>query len=277
MATRAKSLGSWFDKRFQDWLRRHLPATDSITLNRRIIFILPTRQGMLFVAAAAVVFVAAINYAISLGFALAFLMASLFIISILHGFNNLNGLELTGLPVQSAFVGEDIGMNVLLSRNSRRRHEALELRFPGSNITRANVVSHDQEKVSIYIKATRRGRFGAPRLRVESTFPLGLTRAWSIVDLNLHSLIYPKPVRFQLERLNRSGGDTGDAVRIFTVFGLTRRVTPSNRSPGRAWPEARGYTSNSSWKLPTSVSGLTGTCSTDCPLKIACLVCAMVF
>jgi uncharacterized protein (DUF58 family) len=39
----------------------------------------------------------------------------------------------------------------------------------------------------------KRGRVRAPRLRIESRFPLGLFRCWSWVDLDIEFLVYPQP------------------------------------------------------------------------------------
>ena len=86
---------NWAQKRYLRWLDQVLPPQGKVTLNRRNVFILPTRNGLLFVFAALLIFIAAINYAVSLAFAVAFLMVSLFILAILHGFNNLNQLSLS--------------------------------------------------------------------------------------------------------------------------------------------------------------------------------------
>ncbi|MEX2129941.1 MAG: hypothetical protein WD772_00525, partial [Pseudohongiellaceae bacterium] len=175
-----KSQGdSWINRRFQAWIARKIPPTDKITLYRSNIFIVPSRQGMMFMLAAALVFVAAINYAISLAFGLAFLMVSIFILTILYSFNNLNQLTVKNLPASPVFCGEDAMFQLLLLRFPKRRHEALELNFPGCNPSRVDLVELDQDKVTVFVPAAKRGEFIAPRLRVTTYFPLGLCRAWS--------------------------------------------------------------------------------------------------
>ncbi|MFN3163502.1 MAG: hypothetical protein ACE37N_08485 [Pseudohongiellaceae bacterium] len=96
----------------ESWMARRIRPQPQITLNRRNIYVLPTRNGLLFLLAAGLVFIAAINYAVSLAYGLAFLMVSLFIITILYTFNNLNNLSLARQPCAPVFCGEEIAFNV---------------------------------------------------------------------------------------------------------------------------------------------------------------------
>ena len=208
----AFSLKSQFDKRMQRWLERKLPARDKVTLFRSNIFILPSRHGLMFVFAAALIFIAAINYAVSLAFALAFLMVSIFILAILYGFNNLNQLTLSSQPAPPVFCGEEANFKVLLSRTRNRRHEALMLGFPNSNVSHADLVQQDQAKLDVFTLAHKRGKFAAPRLRVLSYFPLGLCRTWSVVNLNQHCVVYPKPVAFDMSQFNSGSSAAEDGA-----------------------------------------------------------------
>lgn len=76
-------------ERFNRWLNRRMPPANSITLNQRKIFILPTRQGLIFALLVCAMVMAGINYQNSLVFALAFLLASLFMVAMLHTYRNL--------------------------------------------------------------------------------------------------------------------------------------------------------------------------------------------
>ena len=74
----AFSLREALNKNYQRWMAKNVPRRDEVTLNRKNIFIVPTRNGLLFIFTSGLVFIAAINYAVSLAFALAFLMVSIF-------------------------------------------------------------------------------------------------------------------------------------------------------------------------------------------------------
>jgi uncharacterized protein (DUF58 family) len=212
MSSIRQTLSSRLEKRFHKWIVRQIPATEKITLNRRIIFILPSRHGMTFVVAIGLIFIAAINYAISLAFGLAFLMTSIFVLTILYSFNNLNQLVVMSLPCSPVFCGEDAEFPLLLSRRSDRSHEALDLNFPDATVSRADLSQHSEARVCVYLKTHKRGELIAPRVRITTYYPLGLCRAWSVVDLNMHCLVYPKPVPVSITQLTNFNSGKGDSV-----------------------------------------------------------------
>ncbi|MCW8889677.1 MAG: DUF58 domain-containing protein [Sedimenticola sp.] len=47
--------------------------------------------------------------------------------------------------------------------------------------------------VKLYITSERRGRLPIPRIEVSSTYPLGLFHAWSYIELQGETLVYPAP------------------------------------------------------------------------------------
>ncbi|MDP1931486.1 MAG: DUF58 domain-containing protein [Gammaproteobacteria bacterium] len=188
------AISFWFARKAQLWLAKKVPVVSSISLHRKNIFILPTTHGLLFAAATILVFVTAINYILSLAFALAFLMVSVFVLSILHAFRNLQHLNVRAAGAEPVFAGEDATFVILLQRNAGRFHEILELFFPKGLTSHANLLDGDQERVNVYLPTHRRGLLKAPRLRVQTRFPLGLWCAWSTLDLGMSCLVYPAPV-----------------------------------------------------------------------------------
>ena len=212
-----------WQKNFYRWMRSRIKPEKEVKLTQKIIYILPSGSGMVFVIAIALIFIAAINYAVSLAFGLAFLMVSLFILSIFHTWNNLNRLSLSGLPATPVFCGDQIAFKVMLSREQGRTHETLELKFqepPDAKHSHSdkayssflNLINADRDEARVFAMARRRGYYPAPLLRVSTTFPLGLARAWSIVDLNMHCLVYPKPIPFQMEEFTSGSGGNDDST-----------------------------------------------------------------
>lgn len=208
----AFSLRAQLNQNFQRWISKNIPPRDEVTLNRKNIFILPTRHGLLFVLASALVFIGAINYSASLAYGLAFLMVSIFILAILHCFNNLNQISLAGRYSPPVFCSEEACFKVRLSRSRSKTHEALDFGFPDSTLTHAELVGRDLEDIEVFAQAKQRGVFKASRLRVTTLFPLGLCRAWSVVDLNLSCLVYPKPIPFAMTQFNSNASGTDDSA-----------------------------------------------------------------
>lgn len=256
MRSNATRLADRWRHRAAKWMARRMPPRRKVTLKQRTIYVLPSRHGLLFLTANALVFIAAINYAVSLAFGLAFMMASLFILAIFHTFNNLNHLTLTAMPTDSVYCGEQIAFNIRISRSAEHSYESLELQFQDgifggggalkskNAIVRAELVENDQLDVKVFTKAMKRGEYKAPYLRVTTYFPLGLVRAWSIVDLELFCLVYPKPIPFQMDQFTAGlSGNDDSAISIQgseDFYGL-RDYVPGDLLRQVAWKNvARG-------------------------------------
>ncbi len=139
-------------------------------------------------------------------------MVSIFILAILHTFNNLNQLSLHSHSSPAVYCGEEAAFRVEISRLPSKKHESLELNFDGSVITHADLLAQDRDVVDVFMKADRRGDFKAPFLRVSTYFPLGLCRAWSIIDLDLHCLVYPRPAPFVMNQFNTGSSGNDDSA-----------------------------------------------------------------
>ncbi|MFT7091866.1 MAG: hypothetical protein ACJAYW_001829, partial [Candidatus Azotimanducaceae bacterium] len=183
----------WRSARFQRWLDRRVPPANTVTLNQKNIFILPTRHGLYFVVLILFMMLAGINYQNSLIFALAFLLVSLFMVSILHTFRNLSGLSLQGGHGTSVFAGEDAEFTVTLNRAGNRTFEALNVGWHVDMMQGADLLDASSCRIKIYVPTQQRGRFSPGRMLVQTYYPVGLFRAWSWVDLDLHAVTYPSP------------------------------------------------------------------------------------
>ncbi|MBS7325841.1 MAG: DUF58 domain-containing protein [Thiopseudomonas sp.] len=182
--------------RFREWLRqwwnRRVPPAPRVQLNQRQVFIVPTGTGFAFAGALLLMLLVAINYQNSLAYALAFLLGSLGLLTALHTWRNLAGLELQGLQTAPCFVGEDAVFNLALTAKGARYGIDLGWRAPLH--TRTDVMRDQQARVVLSLPTTQRGWLTAPRLRVETRFPLGIWVAWSQVDLAMRTLVYPQPL-----------------------------------------------------------------------------------
>jgi len=241
--TPVAAVNHWFSQRMQRWLAARLPAVTQIRLDRRNIFILPTGPGLLFLAASTLIFITAINYILSMAFGLAFLMISVFLLSILYTFRNLQQLSLRRLPAEPVFAGQEAAFMVLLQREGKRAHEMLELGFPGQRVSLANLLDDVEVRVPLYLPAPQRGLLKAPRLRVQTRFPLGLWRAWSIVDLSMQCIVFPAPVPGPLSgRANATASGQSEASVAGTEdFQGLRSYQPGDSLKQVAWKSfARG-------------------------------------
>lgn len=178
---------------WQRWLEKRIPPASRVTLDHRRIFILPTRTGMTFAAVMVLMLLVAINYQNSLAYGLTFMLMSVGVLTILHTYRNISGLILSAGVARSVFVGEPVQLRLRLE-SSGPSHHALGLGWEAVNVQPGDVTPRGLTEIELTLPAERRGWLRAPRLRVESVFPLGIFRAWSWLDLEQTALIYPRPL-----------------------------------------------------------------------------------
>ncbi|MBX8484277.1 DUF58 domain-containing protein [Pseudomonas cichorii] len=178
---------------WQRWLGRRIPPAARIKLDHRRIFILPTRTGATFALVVFLMLLVSINYQNSLAYGLTFLLLSVGILAILHTYRNLGGLVLSAGLARSVFVGEPVQLRLRLE-SAGHAHQALGLGWNAQTLQPGDVTAEGLTEVELTLPAETRGWLRAPRLRVESVFPLGIFRAWSWLDLEQTVLIYPRPI-----------------------------------------------------------------------------------
>src|SRR5690606_10912210 len=183
-----------FYQRWQRWLARRIPASRTITLDQRRVFIFPSRAGLWFLAVLGLMLIAAINYQNNMAFALVFFLFALFVVAILHTFANLSGLQLEAQRVQPVFAGDTAEFDILLKRTPKRQHHSIQLGWAGQPLTTVSLVDTEQQVAKIFHVTQRRGWLQPGRLLIQTVYPLGLLRAWSWVDLDLWALVYPRPI-----------------------------------------------------------------------------------
>lgn len=231
-------------QRFDGWVRRRIPPARELVLGHHNIFILPNQQGLGFMFVLALMFIGAVNYEANLAFALVFLLIGMFVLSIFYTFRNLAGLHVAAVPGPSVFAGELAELTVILNRRGKRTHESLQLAFPGSRKAVCDLVKGHEQRISLHVPAERRGWLRPGRLVIESVFPFGICRAWSLLDLQLRALVYPRPVECDLDWVLNSqqhsgatmlvrGSDDFHSLREYRIGDPLRHVAWKNFARGQ--------------------------------------------
>ena len=238
----------------------------------------PSRVGFFFVLCLMLMLMTAINYENNLSYALTFLLATLFIVAVLHTYANLSGLTIRAVRAQPAFPGQQSDFEMLIERGKRRDHYALYMSWPDSSEGLVNLVEEDSVTVTLHLPVGERGWYNPGRLMLESTYPLGLLRCWTWIDLDLHALVYPRPLASQdlpglasdhpTVRLCRS-----PAAMTFMAFAIIGWAIPCARCTGKGWPRARTCKASSMPRTLTAASGWIGRCFPVLVGSSACLTC----
>ena len=170
------------------------PRSGDYTLDRRRIYFLPSRAGLLFAGAMATMLLATINYSLALGYVLTFVLVSVGLVSMLHTYRNLSGLVLRpgrGDPVHAGQLAE---LSMTLVNRSRQPRYALQVAVPGNQESLIHDVGGSAEKiVTVALQTRQRGWMPAPRFTLSTTFPLGLWRAWTYWQPASRILVHPWP------------------------------------------------------------------------------------
>ena len=187
--------GALLRARLQRWFAARAPATDTLLLTQRNVYILPTRAGFMFGLTLLVLLLASINYQLNLGYVLTFLLAGSGMVSMHLTHATLRGLTLHLKPIAPVFAGSPAVLAVVLTSPGRARF-GIGLKLSGASddtLTWINVPALGQAQAQVSFVPAVRGHIEAPTLRAETRFPLGLFRTWSVWRPAARVLVYPKP------------------------------------------------------------------------------------
>lgn len=173
--------------------RHNIPTGRALILQRRRIYALPTRYGLLFVVMLLVMLLGSINYNNSLCFMLTFLLGGIGIMSILSTYRNIAHLHVLSGKAPPTFAGKDAHFAVQLHNPEPLPRCALRLTAAGADSTFTDIAANDTVAVELSVPALRRGRLTLGKITLSTTYPLGLVRAWAYVNLNMHCIVYPRP------------------------------------------------------------------------------------
>jgi uncharacterized protein (DUF58 family) len=233
-------MGGWFNR----WLLGRLPLTDTCVLGQRNVYILPTRAGITFGLTLLVMLLASINYQLNLGYALTFLLAGAGLVSMHLTHNNLRGLTLHLRPTSAVFAGTPALLEVVVTNPNRERF-ALALRFdssvagaakPSDPLAWCDAPARGQTSMHISLAPGHRGWHQVPALVMETVFPFGLFRAWTVWRPAGRVLAWPKPEQAppplphaaashsEERAARRSSGNEWDGVRPWRRGDTMRQV-----------------------------------------------------
>ena len=179
-------------QRAADWARRRQgPDRLPVTLVRRRLYILPTRAGVGFGALVLTMMAAGLNYANSLALLLAFLLAGFALVAMHECHRNLLGLSLLEGSAPPLFAGSSGILRLTLENGSRLRRYRIQASAADASAA-LDLPAGSRGRVDLPIRALRRGLQRIERLRISSSHPFGLFRAWTWVHAPLVVIVYPR-------------------------------------------------------------------------------------
>ncbi|MDB6012504.1 MAG: hypothetical protein JWL65_4754 [Gammaproteobacteria bacterium] len=181
-------------KRMAAWVRRRQGAdTLPLTLQRRRLYILPTRAGLGFGVLLLFMLIAGLNYANSLALFLTFLLGGFGLVTMHLCHRNLLGASLYSAYAPPTFAFRSGSLQVTLANSASVPRYRIESGVSDEPTLAADVPALGRQHVTLPVAAQKRGIVPLDRLRLATSHPFGLFRAWTWVHAPLEMLVYPRP------------------------------------------------------------------------------------
>jgi len=171
--------------------RPRAPEILPVQLDRRRVYVLPTGFGYFYAALVLAMAMGALNYNNNPALLMALLLGATGMASLIFAHLQLSGLRVEAVSADPVFAGEALVVHAALSARDGRLRRGLRLEGAGATVF-APTMATEGVVVELQVPTFERGWHDAGRLRLSTTQPLGLARAWSwIWPPSL--LVYPAP------------------------------------------------------------------------------------
>ncbi len=190
VATRWSRLLGLAERRLPALTRLKKKEALPIRLDRRRIYVVPSRFGLLFSLILVVMLLGALNYNNNPAILLTCLIAAASYQSIFQSFRALHGIELVAIQAQPCHAGGELSLFLHFHIDAKRRR-SLRLSV-GDYQTVFDLEPGGGGKILIQIPAPRRGWQAPGRIKLYSEYPFGLFHVWSWLNPDSTALVYPR-------------------------------------------------------------------------------------
>lgn len=173
-------------------MRGQAPSALPVRLERRRIYILPTRYGYAFALLLVVLFLWSVNYSNSMGFAFTFLLAALAHNSMWQAHDALLGLILHPGSAEPVFSGETLHFPLRLENPHAHPRYGIGIQLDKHPPQYVDIAPQTMTTLRLPLATQRRGWVQLGRIKVLTRFPLGLLQSWSWVEFSIAALVYPQ-------------------------------------------------------------------------------------
>jgi uncharacterized protein (DUF58 family) len=187
-------------------------------VGRRRVYILPTRQGLMFALLLVAMLIAALNYNSNLALAFAFLMISVALVAMHHCNRNLLGLVVDADGEADAFAGGRAEFRFALQNGSALDRPQIEVRCGEEAFAVVRVPAGRQCAMTVGVAVRQRGVTRFDRFELRTRHPFGWFRAWTFVQSPLTAYVAPAPRGerpLQSAAEDSSGDEDFDGLRTY--------------------------------------------------------------
>ena len=187
----ARRTGRRLAARLQAWARPRHPETLPVRFDRRRVYVLPTRFGLFFAMLLLAMWLGALNYNNNPALMLGLLLAGAANTSLLTAHLQLTGLQVSAIDAEPVPAGAPLELRIHARADPGRARRGLRVDCGDSAAVLSLADGNGQAMLSL--PTQQRGWLDLERLRISTTRPLGLARAWAYVWPDAPLLVYPAP------------------------------------------------------------------------------------
>ena len=187
----ARRSGRRLAARLQAWARPRQPETLPVQFDRRRVYVLPTRFGLFFAVLLLAMWLGALNYNNNPALMLGLLLAGAANTSLLAAHLQLTGLQVSAIDAEPVPAGAPLELRIHARADPGRARRGLRVDCGDSAAVLSLAGGNGQ--ATLAVPTHRRGWLDLERLRISTTRPLGLARAWAYVWPDAPLLVYPTP------------------------------------------------------------------------------------
>lgn len=182
------------NNRLQNYIASRITVESGTALDRKHIYLLPNKNGLLFIISCALMLLLGVNYENNLVLLIGIFGLSVLITSLFLTYKNLHGLSITILePTYEIFAEKAIPINIYIENNHNQVSKNLHfISNNGPDLFLTNV--DPKHNTAFILSAHQRGYQTIPRLKLTSNYPLGLFTAFSYIKNDISILVLPKPI-----------------------------------------------------------------------------------
>ena len=197
-------------KRIAAAIRRRQGADSlPLTLQRRRLYILPTRTGLGFGVLLVFMLIAGLNYANSVALFLTFLLGGFALVTMHLCHRNLQGASLYSAHAPPTFALRRGTLHLTLGNEAPMPRYRIESGVSDDPTLHIDVPAQGRQPIDLPVTAPKRGIVTLDRLRLTTVHPFGLFRTWTWVHAPIEMLVYPRPAG-SLPMPTESGRKTGN-------------------------------------------------------------------
>jgi uncharacterized protein (DUF58 family) len=224
---------------FFRWIDKRSPRARLVKLNRHNLYIFPNLNGAFFLLITLVIWMLGTNYQNNLILAVSYFLISIFIVAIHHTYGNLAGIQIRFIDAKPAFAGDPVTFLFEVQSTRKLGCENVQLGWSAKHLQTFRLKTNEPQICALQLPSETRGYLKAKRLYLTSSFPLGIIRCWTWLNLDAVALVYPQPIAIAEPKYLADNGDEegGELAQNGDDFSGLRDYRPGDSIKQIAWKQ----------------------------------------